>query len=288
MNVKRFRLSAVLGAWRAEQKRDSYAVTVGASDEGAMVGDTGARPTQVASSNCAARGVDCGSDAEVSVCGVFMLAKDGALVGDDPSRLKFETLGAFTDAVTGKPVANITRYTYDTDDHRYVVTFTRHHDLARVRMIESLNGVKRAAVALLGFDGAYLRFSGEIRVEHYRDGEIVAQHVTDDAILGADVSRACAGVRRPSMNIRRRAPSACRAQQPAGLGSAGRQRMAPAQPGKSTEVAIGGDELGAVLDGQCGDVRVGHQVSARRGCPAQIREDRPVPITGRDRHRARL
>jgi hypothetical protein len=27
-----------------------------------------------------------------------------------------------------------------------------------------------------------LRFSGEIRVEHYRDGEIVDQHVTDDAI----------------------------------------------------------------------------------------------------------
>jgi hypothetical protein len=113
---------------------------------------------------------------------VFMLAKDGALIGDDPSRLKFETLGAFTDAVTGKPVANITRYTYDTDDDRYVVTFTRHHDLARVRMIESLNLVKRAAAALLGFDGAYLRFSGEIRVEHYRDGEIVDQHVTDDAI----------------------------------------------------------------------------------------------------------
>ena len=113
---------------------------------------------------------------------VFMLAKDGAPIGDDPSRLTFEALGAFTDAVTGKPVANITRYTYDTDDHRYVVTFTRHHDLARVRMIEGLNGVKRAAAALLRFDGAYLRFSGEIRVEHYRDDEIVDQHVNNDAI----------------------------------------------------------------------------------------------------------
>jgi hypothetical protein len=32
------------------------------------------------------------------------------------------------------------------------------------------------------FDGAYLRFSGEIRVEHYRGAEIVDQFVTDGAI----------------------------------------------------------------------------------------------------------
>ncbi len=40
-----------------------------------------------------------------------MLAKDGVLIGDDPSSVTFETLGPFTDSVTKKPVANITRYT---------------------------------------------------------------------------------------------------------------------------------------------------------------------------------
>jgi hypothetical protein len=113
---------------------------------------------------------------------VFMLAKDGVLIGDDPLRLKFETLAPYTDSVTGKPVANITRYTYSTDEDRYVVTFTRHRDLARNRMIEGLHGVKRAAAELLRFDGAYLRFSGEVRVEHYRVAEIVDQYVTEDAI----------------------------------------------------------------------------------------------------------
>ena len=113
---------------------------------------------------------------------IFMLAKDGVLIGDDPDRLTFETLGTFTDSVTRKPVANITRYTYGADDDRYVVTFSRHRDLSRNRMIEGLHGVKRAAAELLRFDGAYLRFSGEVRVEHYQGAEIVDQYATDDAI----------------------------------------------------------------------------------------------------------
>jgi hypothetical protein len=113
---------------------------------------------------------------------IFMLAKDGALIGDDPSQLRFEALGPFTDSVTRKPVANITRYTYGTDEERYVVTFARHRDLSRNRMIEGLHGVKRAAAELARFDGAYLRFSGEVRVEHYQGAEIVDQYVTEDAI----------------------------------------------------------------------------------------------------------
>jgi len=113
---------------------------------------------------------------------IFMLARDGVLIGDDPSQLTFETLGTFTDSVTKKPVANITRYTYRTDDERYVVTFTRHRDLTRNRMVERLQGIKRAAAQLVRFDGAYLRFSGEIRVEHYRGDQIVDQYATQDAI----------------------------------------------------------------------------------------------------------
>ena len=84
--------------------------------------------------------------------------------------------------VTAKPVANVTRYTYGTDDERYVVTFTRYRDLARNRLVERLSRVKRAAAQLLRFDGAYLRFTGEMRVEHYRGGEIVDQHASSGAI----------------------------------------------------------------------------------------------------------
>ncbi|TMB48833.1 MAG: hydroxyneurosporene dehydrogenase [Chloroflexi bacterium] len=96
---------------------------------------------------------------------IFMLARDGVLIGDDPSQL-----------------TNVTRYSYGTGEDRYVVTFTRHRDLTRNRMVERLRGIKRAAAQLVRFDGAYLRFSGEIRVAHYRGGEIVDQHAAEDAI----------------------------------------------------------------------------------------------------------
>jgi hypothetical protein len=37
-----------------------------------------------------------------------------------------DELGRYTDTATGKPVGNVTRYTYTDGGERYVVTFTRH------------------------------------------------------------------------------------------------------------------------------------------------------------------
>lgn len=113
---------------------------------------------------------------------VFMLAKDGNLIADDTSLVTFETLGSYTDSITKKPVANITRYTYVQGDERYVVTFSRHHDLVQSKMVDGLHGLKRVAAELTRFDGAYQRFTGEFRVEHYRGAEIIDQYATEDAI----------------------------------------------------------------------------------------------------------
>jgi hypothetical protein len=112
---------------------------------------------------------------------VFMLARDGELIGDDGDKVTFEELGRYTDTVTGKPVGNVTRYTYTDGDERYVITYTRHTDLAVDRFIDDLKGPKKAAARLIGFDGAYLRFAGELRVERYHGEELVENH-TDDAL----------------------------------------------------------------------------------------------------------
>lgn len=112
---------------------------------------------------------------------VFMLAREGQLIGDDGSKVTFEELGRYTDHETGKPVANVTRYTYADGEDRYVVTFTRHHDLTAVKFIDDLKGPKKAAARLVGFDGAYLRFTGELRVERYKNEQLVDSH-TDDAL----------------------------------------------------------------------------------------------------------
>jgi hypothetical protein len=122
---------------------------------------------------------------------IFMLARDGQVIADDSTKVTFEELGRYTDAGTGKPVGNVTRYTYtdtyaDTDtgtgtDDRYVVTWTRLTDLTSAKMADALKGPKKAAAKLAGFDGAYLRFAGDLRIDHYRGDELLETHA-DDAL----------------------------------------------------------------------------------------------------------
>ena len=111
----------------------------------------------------------------------FMLACDNVLVGDDPTKVTFERDGVYVDQTTGKPVAATTRYTYREGEDRYVVSFTRTHDLSADRMVDTIKGVKRIAAKLAHFDGAYLRFVGDIEISRYRGDELVETH-KDDAI----------------------------------------------------------------------------------------------------------
>jgi hypothetical protein len=110
-----------------------------------------------------------------------MLARDNVLVGDDPANVTFEREGVYTDHTTGKPVAGTTRYTYQDGEDRYVVSFTRTRDLSATRMVDAIKGLKHIAAKLAHFDGAYLRFVGEIEISRYRGGEMVETH-KDDAI----------------------------------------------------------------------------------------------------------
>src|SRR5713226_5522609 len=112
---------------------------------------------------------------------IFMLARDKVLVGDDPAKVTFEHEGVYTDQKTGKPVATTTRYSYRDGDDRYVVSFTRRHDLTTDRMVDGIKGIKRIAARLAHFDGAYLRFAGDLEISRYRGGELVETH-KDDAI----------------------------------------------------------------------------------------------------------
>ena len=110
---------------------------------------------------------------------IFMLARDNVVVGDDPGKVTFECEGIYTDQTTGKPVAATTRYTYRDGEDRYVVAFTRTHDLAATRMIDTITGFKRTAAKLARFDGAYLRFVGDIGISRYRGDELVETHKND-------------------------------------------------------------------------------------------------------------
>jgi hypothetical protein len=106
---------------------------------------------------------------------VFMLARDGIVLAEDATEVRFEAEGVYTDPLTGKPVASVTRYTYDDrySDERYVVTFRRERDLARERMIDGVKGVKRLLATAARFDGAYLRFTGDCIVQRFLGDTLV-------------------------------------------------------------------------------------------------------------------
>jgi hypothetical protein len=112
---------------------------------------------------------------------IFMLARDNLVIGDDPAKVRFEREGIYTDATTGKPVAATTRYVYQDDEDRYVVSFTRTRDLTLSRMIDDVKGFKHFAARLAHFDGAYLRFAGDMEVSHHHNGELIETH-RDEAI----------------------------------------------------------------------------------------------------------
>jgi hypothetical protein len=107
---------------------------------------------------------------------ILLIAKDGAiLVDQDERNIRFSTQDVHTDLETGKPVANITRYEYDTGEERYILAFKRQRTILRNKQIEMLPAAKRAAAAAAGFDGAYLRFTGDMMFQHYRQGAKVVE-----------------------------------------------------------------------------------------------------------------
>ena len=69
--------------------------------------------------------------------------------------------------VTGKPVADTVGYDYDpsASGDRYRVTFRRENTIVQERMIDGIRGPGRVLAHLAGFDGAYLRFTGQVDVE---------------------------------------------------------------------------------------------------------------------------
>ncbi|MEV6507710.1 hydroxyneurosporene dehydrogenase [Streptomyces sp. NPDC051642] len=104
---------------------------------------------------------------------IFMLARDGKIIADDASLVRFTKADEHPDPVTGKPVADTTVYDWDASadgGEHYRVTFRREDTIVQDRMIESVKGPKRVLAQLARFDGAYHRFTGQIAVERIEVG----------------------------------------------------------------------------------------------------------------------
>ena len=61
------------------------------------------------------------------------------------------------------------------------MSFTRSRDLTLNRMIDNIKGLKHVAARLAHFDGAYLRFAGDLEVSRHHGSELIETH-NDEAI----------------------------------------------------------------------------------------------------------
>jgi hypothetical protein len=105
----------------------------------------------------------------------------GRILTGDADKVALTLQDVRTDDKTGKPVANVLRYSYQDGDDRSVPTYMARDILTRAGLIEGVHGIKRLGATLAGFDGAYLRFSGECRVQYFRAGALI-EEFADQAI----------------------------------------------------------------------------------------------------------
>ena len=102
----------------------------------------------------------------------FVLARDGAVVADDETKVRFEASDVTLDPATGKPVAGVISYNYRDGDQEFVIRFVRESTLVRAKFSSLLPPLKRLAARLTGFDGAYLRFAGSVAIDRIVLGTI--------------------------------------------------------------------------------------------------------------------
>jgi len=112
---------------------------------------------------------------------IFLLAKGGTIVADDATKVRFRLEGVHQDKKSGKPVGDVVVYEYNDGDEEYRVSFRRKQTIVDHQLIDEVSGPKRVLARLAHFDGAYLRFTGVVQLEHLVDDR-TAEDVSDPGI----------------------------------------------------------------------------------------------------------
>jgi hypothetical protein len=117
-------------------------------------------------------------DAELPI---FMLAKAGKIIADDARKVRFHLEDEHLDRQSGKPVADLVVYDYEDGPERYRVSYRRAQTIVDSQLITRVSGIKRLLATLARFDGSYLRFTGDVQLEHFVNGKLV-EDVRDPGI----------------------------------------------------------------------------------------------------------
>ena len=97
---------------------------------------------------------------------VFMLARDGRILSDDPNLTDIERSRTHIHPVSGKFMDDVLVYTqHEGDDLDYVVTFEREGDYNQRSILEVVSPMKRFLAKLVGMNPTYIRVKGTVSVE---------------------------------------------------------------------------------------------------------------------------
>lgn len=96
---------------------------------------------------------------------VFMVSKNNEIIAEDGQKICFSTDDRYIDTFSSKPVSNILFYEYNDEEYNIKVKYQREDDIYKYRMLDVLSPEQQELAKKKGFDGAYLRFKGEIQFE---------------------------------------------------------------------------------------------------------------------------
>ncbi|MDR1408693.1 MAG: hypothetical protein LBJ12_00135 [Oscillospiraceae bacterium] len=112
---------------------------------------------------------------------IFLIAKEGEHLADGGKYLTFTPSEEFINPETGKPVHGKMVYDYNDGEKHFRITYQRKSNIINYKMIDQLMGLVRLGARLIGFDGAYHRFAGNVTLERL-EGDTVAEKIDASAI----------------------------------------------------------------------------------------------------------
>ncbi|WEV44782.1 hypothetical protein OZX60_04915 [Streptococcaceae bacterium ESL0687] len=121
---------------------------------------------------------------------VFLLARNEEILADNTDFMTYTEDDQTTEPVTGRTYYKKLVYDYNDQKNHYKVTYTVENVITHDKMIDQISGFKKFLAKLVGFNGAYLRFSGKVALDIYNQaGEITDHHETEAVWEMADFGK---------------------------------------------------------------------------------------------------
>jgi Hydroxyneurosporene synthase (CrtC). len=114
---------------------------------------------------------------------IYMLVDANGKLYDNAECLTFEASDVEIDEATRKPHYNHVIYDYEdkSENVRFRISYNRQNTIAANKLINQLPEEARPIIESTGFDGAYIRFTGDVTLEKYENGVLV-ETASDNAL----------------------------------------------------------------------------------------------------------